>query len=111
MLGAVSCPTTALCFALDKTNGIVYRGARTVGGLGQPEWSWRATDLNLDPSSTAANAIACPTATTCEIVGTAGTTLRSDDAGITWSQVTTDTADAWGARPVPRRRSVSPVAG
>ena len=71
MLGAVSCPTTALCFALDKTNGIVYRGARTVGGLGQPEWSWRATDLNLDPS-TAANAIACPTATTCEIVGTAG---------------------------------------
>ncbi len=100
MLGAVSCPTTALCFALDKTNGIVYRGARTVGGLGQPEWSWRATDLNLDPS-TAANAIACPTATTCEIVGTAGTTLRSDDGGITWSQVTTDTADAWGALSCP----------
>ena len=96
MLGAVSCPTTTLCFAIDKTNGAVYRGARTVGGLGQPEWSWRVTDLGLDPS-VAANAIACPTATTCEIVGTAGTTLRSVDGGLTWSQVTTDTADAWGA--------------
>lgn len=90
MLTALSCPTTALCYAAAG-NGEVDRGTRPEGTA---DWSWEPQSIDI-PAGSLLGAITCPSPTTCVAMGANGVVARTTDSGDNWSTAVTNISDHW----------------
>lgn len=95
-LTSISCPSTALCAAVDRTGHVVATATPAVGGA---PWSSPAA---IDEPPAAIAAISCPSAGLCVAVDAAGHALTSANP--------TGGAAAWSRRTIDESPSHEPVA-
>ena len=78
-LNSVSCPSVALCVAVDATGNVTYTATPTTGGWSGP--------LTID-SGNSITSVSCPAASLCLAVDSRGGLLASTaPASSTWSQL------------------------